>query len=124
MSIAFETTPPTRPQAGPAAEFSTPGPTLRRRVDAAEPGLPVPPSWGAGGPRPFRPGVGFLHPLEVVKDEDLDVQDKREILAAWASDASAVPHRPSQRWLLGTPAPVPLSEVLSALSRLDRIGFS
>lgn len=72
---------------------------------------------------PTRPAVGFLHPLEVLKDQDLDAVEKREILAAWASDASAVEHRPSQRWLLGTPAPVPLSEVLSALSRLDRQEF-
>ena len=71
-------------------------------------------------PWPVRPAVGFLHPLEVLKDQDLDPAEKRAILAAWASDASAVEHRPSQRWLLGTPAPVPLSEVLSALSRLDR----
>lgn len=71
-------------------------------------------------PWPIRPAVGFLHPLEVLKDQDLNPAEKREILAAWASDASAVEHRPSQRWLLGTPAPVPLSEVLSALSRLDR----
>jgi hypothetical protein len=73
---------------------------------------------------PVRPAVGFLHPLEVLKDQDLGPAEKREILAAWASDASAVEHRPSQRWLLGTPAPVPLSEVLSALSRLDRYTFS
>ena len=79
-----------------------------------------------GRPRrwPVRPAVGFLHPLEVLKDQDLDTTEKREILAAWASDASAVEHRPSQRWLLGTPAPVPLSEVLSALRRLDRERFS
>ena len=72
---------------------------------------------------PVRPAVGFLHPLEVVKDDDLDVAAKREILAAWASDASAVEDRPTQRWLLGTPAPVPLSEVLAALGRLDGAGF-
>ncbi|PVM93627.1 hypothetical protein [Caulobacter endophyticus] len=71
-----------------------------------------------------RPAVGFLHPLEVLKDQELDPAEKREILAAWASDASAVEHRPSQRWLLGTPGPVPLSEVLSALSRLDRDTFA
>jgi len=75
-------------------------------------------------PWPVRPAVGFLHPLEVLKDQDLDLAEKREILAAWASDASAVEHRPSQRWLLGTPGPVPLSEVLSALRRLDRDMFS
>lgn len=75
-------------------------------------------------PWPVRLAVGFLHPLEVLKDQDLEPAEKREILAAWASDASAVEHRPSQRWLLGTPGPVPLSEVLSALSRLDRQTFA
>jgi hypothetical protein len=78
---------------------------------------------GRTPPWPVRPAVGFLHPLEVVKDDDLDVAAKREILAAWASDASAVEDRPTQRWLLGTPAPVPLSEVLAALGRLDGAGF-
>ncbi|AYV48590.1 hypothetical protein CFHF_19775 [Caulobacter flavus] len=83
-------------------------------------------SKGTDRARPWRvrPAVGFLHPLEVLKDQDLDPAEKREILAAWASDASAVEHRPSQRWLLGTPGPVPLSEVMSALSRLDRDMFS
>ncbi|WP_454718876.1 hypothetical protein [Caulobacter segnis] len=75
-------------------------------------------------PRRVRPAVGFLHPLEVVKDEDLDPAAKREILAAWASDASAVEDQPTQRWLLGTLAPVPLSDVLAALRRLDGAGFS
>ncbi|GGL29098.1 hypothetical protein GCM10010983_28030 [Caulobacter rhizosphaerae] len=70
-------------------------------------------------PWPCRPAVGFLHPLEVVKDGDLDLRAKREILAAWASDASAVEDRPTHRWLLGTSAPVPVSEVLAALRRLD-----
>lgn len=75
-------------------------------------------------PWPCRPAVGFLHPLEVVKDADLDIEAKREILAAWASDASAVEDRPTQRWLLGTHAPVPLSEVLAALRRLDAMVLS
>ncbi|SFJ29659.1 hypothetical protein [Caulobacter sp. UNC279MFTsu5.1] len=73
---------------------------------------------------PCRPAVGFLHPLEVVKDADLDLRAKREILAAWASDASAVEDRPSHRWLLGTSAPVPVSEVLAALRRLDAASAS
>ena len=71
-----------------------------------------------------RPAVGFLHPLEVVKHEDLDPAAKREILAAWASDPSAVEEQPTQRWLLGTLATAPLSEVLAALRRLDGAGFS
>jgi hypothetical protein len=75
-------------------------------------------------PWPCRPAVGFLHPLEVVKDAELDTGAKREILAAWASDASAVEDRPTQRWLLGTHAPVPLTEVLAALKRLDAMSVA
>jgi hypothetical protein len=71
--------------------------------------------------RALRPAVGFLHPLEVVKDRDLEPAAKREILAAWASDACALEDRPTQRWLAGTSAPVALAEVLSALKRLDTV---
>lgn len=71
----------------------------------------------------LRPAVGFQTPSEVLKDPLLDVSEKRAILASWASDASAVEGHPTQRWLLGTEAPVPLSDVLDALLRLDREGM-
>jgi hypothetical protein len=32
-----------------------------------------------------------------------------------------VEDRPGLRWLLGSPAPVPLTDVLSALNRIDRV---
>ncbi len=67
-----------------------------------------------------RPGIGFNHPSDVLKDPDLSRDEKRAVLASWASDASAVQDRPTMRWLLGTPEPVPLSEVRNALARLDR----
>jgi hypothetical protein len=74
-----------------------------------------------------RPLVGYLalelqdfaHPREVVLDQDLDAVEKRAILAAWASDASAVESRPEFRWLSGTPGPVPLAHVLAAIRSLD-----
>jgi len=71
--------------------------------------------------RLLRPAVGFSHPLEVVKDPDLDLVDKRAILSSWASDACAVEGRPEWRWLLGTGAPVPLADIAEALRRLDRL---
>lgn len=70
--------------------------------------------------RGIRPAVGFTHPSEVVKDPDLTIEQKREILTSWASDASAVQDEPTLRWLLGTIEPVPLEDVLTALKRLDR----
>lgn len=70
--------------------------------------------------RLLRPGVGFSHPRDVLKDPLLDRDDKRAVLASWASDASAVADEPRLRWLLGTPEPVPLTDIREALARLDR----
>lgn len=70
--------------------------------------------------RGIRPAVGFAHPTDVLKDPHLTVEEKREILSSWASDASAVQDEPSLRWLLGTVEPVQVDDVLEALRRLDR----
>lgn len=61
----------------------------------------------------------FAHPREVLADSELDPLEKRAILAAWASDASAVESRPEFRWLAGTPGPVALAQILAALHTLD-----
>lgn len=84
------------------------------------------PDLGQGGlaaalDRWLRPAVGFEHPRDVLKDPFLDHSEKRAVLSSWASDASAVQDEPRLRWLLGTPEPVPLAEVLEALARLDRL---
>jgi hypothetical protein len=70
--------------------------------------------------RGVRPAVGFSDPLDVLKDPHLTTREKREILSSWASDASAVQDKPTLRWLLGTPEPVPLDDIRCALARLDR----
>jgi hypothetical protein len=77
-------------------------------------------SLGSALERWLRPAVGFDHPMEVVKDPHLDLQEKRAILASWASDASSVRDEPGLRWLLGTPEPVPLADIRDATARLDR----
>ncbi|MGA0604256.1 hypothetical protein ACO2Q3_26370 [Caulobacter sp. KR2-114] len=71
--------------------------------------------------RCLRPGVGFTHPADVLKDPWLNAAEKRAVLSSWASDASAVEDEPALRWLLGTPEPVPLVDVREALARLDRL---
>ena len=75
---------------------------------------------GAALERWLRPAVGFAHPRDVLKDPLLDEAGKRAVLSSWASDASAVQDQPGLRWLLGTPEPVPLSDIREALERLDR----
>jgi len=72
----------------------------------------------------LRPAVGFDHPIDVVRDPDLDLDQKRAILASWASDASAIEGEPTLRWLIGSEAPVPLREVLEARQALDRLAAS
>jgi hypothetical protein len=61
----------------------------------------------------------FAHPADVVADPDLGAEEKRRILACWASDAQVPDSRPALRWLPGTPGPVPLKSVLAALEALD-----
>ena len=68
----------------------------------------------------LRPGVGFSHPRDVLKDPLLEAAEKKAVLSSWASDASAVTDAPTLRWLWGTPEPVPLVEILEAMNRLDR----
>jgi hypothetical protein len=67
----------------------------------------------------LRPAVGFIRPQDVVKDSDLPVEEKRAILATWASDACAIEARPFLRRLPGAETPVPILEIMEALDRLD-----
>lgn len=62
----------------------------------------------------------FAHPSDVAADVDLSSEEKRRILACWASDAHVPQSRPTLRWLPGTPGPVPLNSILAALRALDR----
>jgi hypothetical protein len=61
----------------------------------------------------------FAHPADVAADAELSPEEKRQILACWASDAHVPDSRPALRWLPGTPGPVPLRSVLAALDGLD-----
>lgn len=69
--------------------------------------------------RLLRPAVGFAHPLDVLKDPDLDAAEKRAVLSSWASDANAPSSQPTLRQLPGAEEAVPLNDILEALRRLD-----
>jgi hypothetical protein len=45
----------------------------------------------------LHPASAFGHPSEVVDDPDLTVNEKRAILASWASDACAIEPAPVLR---------------------------
>ena len=67
------------------------------------------------------PALHFNHPDEVVGDRTLDIQEKRAILASWASDACAVESMPALRKPPGAATPVTFDAVMDALRRLDDI---
>ena len=67
----------------------------------------------------LHPAQAFRHPREVVGDVDLTLNEKRAILASWASDACAVEAAPALRRPPGVDRPVPVDEILEALRALD-----
>jgi len=67
----------------------------------------------------LHPANAFDHPSEVIEDPDLTLNEKRAILASWASDACAIEAAPELRARpRGTP--VRFEEILEALRTLDK----
>ena len=66
----------------------------------------------------LRPARAFRHPSEAVNDPDLTLNEKRAILASWASDACAIEAAPDLRLHSGG-APVRFDDIMEALRTLD-----
>lgn len=66
----------------------------------------------------LHPAGAFRTPLEVVNDPDMTTQEKRAILASWASDACAVEAAPELRQHPSA-HPVRFDDIIDALKRLD-----
>jgi hypothetical protein len=66
----------------------------------------------------LHPARAFGHPSEVIKDPDLTLNEKRAILASWASDACAIEAAPDLR---SNPRGVPVrfDDIMEALRTLD-----
>ena|ERR1051326_2110780 len=73
-----------------------------------------------GGANPERPFSSFRYPHQVLSAPNMDLGEKKAILAAWASDVNAVESLPTLRHLPGTPFAVTLSSIMDALAQLDR----
>jgi hypothetical protein len=67
----------------------------------------------------LHPARAFAHPLDVVRDCDLTFNEKRAILASWASDACAVEAAPALRVTPGGRA-IQFDDIMDALRILDR----
>jgi hypothetical protein len=68
----------------------------------------------------LHPAQAFERPDEVIGDPDLTLNEKRAILASWASDACAVEAAPALRCAPGGRRPVSVDDILEALRSLDR----
>jgi hypothetical protein len=68
----------------------------------------------------LHPAQAFSHPSEVLDDPDLTLNEKRAILASWASDACAVESVPYLRHSGPGRPPVGFDEIMEALRSLDK----
>jgi hypothetical protein len=69
----------------------------------------------------LHPAQAFGHPTQVVNDPDLTLNEKRAVLASWASDACAIEAAPDLR-SNARGAPVRFDDIMEALRTLDRQG--
>jgi hypothetical protein len=67
----------------------------------------------------LHPARAFAHPSDVVCDLDLTLNEKRAILASWASDACAVEAAPELRMSMSGNV-VRWDDIMDALRTLDR----
>jgi hypothetical protein len=67
----------------------------------------------------LHPARAFAHPLDVVRDRDLTFNEKRAILASWASDACAVEAAPALR-RMPEGRVIQFDDIMDALRVLDR----
>lgn len=67
----------------------------------------------------LHPAQAFNHPDDVLSDPDLTRNEKRAILASWASDACAVEAAPALRQPPGGRGCVAVDDILMALRVLD-----
>lgn len=68
----------------------------------------------------LHPAHAFEHPSHVVNDPDLTLNEKRAILASWASDACAIEAAPGLRRAPSGKKPVRFDDVIEALRTLDK----
>ena len=68
----------------------------------------------------LHPSRNYAHPRDVVHDASLSLNEKRAILASWASDACAVEAAPELR-CIDSQRIVRWDDVMDALRRLDRL---
>lgn len=70
----------------------------------------------------LHPARAFSHPMDVVRDADLSLNEKRAILSSWASDACALEAAPDLRRNASGNV-VRWDDIMDALRMLDKEDF-
>jgi hypothetical protein len=73
----------------------------------------------SGGAQVISPASRYSSPGAVIDDPALSLQQKRSILAHWASDACTVDSDPTLRLAPGALRPVKVGDIFVALAALD-----
>jgi hypothetical protein len=68
----------------------------------------------------LHPASAFAHPMDVVREPDLTLNEKRAMLASWASDACAIEAASALR-ASASGRPVRWDEIMDALRILDEV---
>ncbi|SMF26072.1 MULTISPECIES: hypothetical protein [Rhizobiaceae] len=68
----------------------------------------------------LHPAKHFNHPRDVLAAPDIGKEEKRAILASWASDIFAIESIPALRLYPGTDKAVSYDEIIEALKALDK----
>ena len=68
----------------------------------------------------LHPAKHFDHPRDVLAADDIGNDEKRAILASWASDIFAIESIPALRLYPGTDRAVSYDEIIEALKTLDK----
>lgn len=66
----------------------------------------------------LHPARAYAHPRDVLGDSDLTTNEKRAILASWASDACAIEAAPALRQS-ASGTPITFDDIMEALRQLD-----
>lgn len=67
----------------------------------------------------LHPSAHFTHPRDVLAADHIGSDEKRAILASWASDLFAIESYPSLRFPPGADGAVAYDDILEALKELD-----
>ncbi|TCR65238.1 hypothetical protein [Rhizobium sp. BK376] len=70
----------------------------------------------------LHPATQFSHPRDVLDAEHISKDEKRAILASWASDIFSVESIPALRLYPGTDKAVSYDDIIAALKILDKDG--